>query len=350
MENMLQVREKYVRLIGIPFLALIMQMVMDHDRGELTFFQNYMISFAFTFVYWNGCFLIFMAFRRLFPSIDQTIKRLSMTIPTLIVFILLGGAITRISVGEMTIDQLTDINALLEHKFSALVAAITVGSIYECVFFFEKWKDTIKQNEALKNQQIRTQFEVLQNQMSPHFLFNSLNTLTTLIAESQDTAIEFTEKLSEVYRYILMNKEKELIPLGEELAFSKSYVYLLQMRYPENLMVNFKVDDALLKQHIAPLTIQMLIENCIKHNIISRSQPLIIDIYVDNGKSIVIRNNLQKKKALEKSTKTGLENIRKRYQYLGDWKIDIIVTHDSYMVAIPLIEVVEHQSTYENVL
>ena len=261
-----------------------------------------------------------------------------------------AGAVTRIALGEMTIDQITDINALLEHKFSALVAAAVIGAVYECVFFFEKWKDTIKQNEALKNQQIRTQFEVLQNQMSPHFLFNSLNTLTTLIAESQDTAIEFTEKLSEVYRYILMNKEKELIPLREELAFSRSYVYLLQMRYPENLMVNFRVEEPALRQHIAPLTIQMLIENCIKHNIISRSQPLIIDVYVDNGKSIIIRNNLQKKKALEKSTKTGLENIKKRYQYLGERKIDIIVTYDSFMVAIPLIEVVEHQRLYESTI
>ncbi|MEL7145963.1 MAG: histidine kinase [Bacteroidota bacterium] len=347
---MLQVKEKYIRLIGIPILALIMQQVMDHDKGDLTFFQNYMISFAFTFVYWNGCYLIFIAFRKLFPSINQTVKRLSFTIVSLIVFILVAGAATRLLLGEITIDQLTDINALLEHKFSALIAAIMVGTIYECVFFFEKWKDTIKQNEALKNQQIRTQFEVLQNQMSPHFLFNSLNTLTTLIAESQGVAIEFTEKLSEVYRYILMNKEKELITLDEELAFSKSYVYLLQMRYPENLMVNIKVDDAALQQHIAPLTIQMLIENCIKHNIISRSQPLIIDIYVDNGKSIVIRNNLQKKKALEKSTKTGLENIRRRYQFLGNKEIDIIVTYDSYLVAIPLIEVVEHQQVYEDTL
>ena len=343
---MLRLKEKYVRLIGIPILALIMQMAMDHDKADLSWFQNYLISLAFTALYWNGSYGIFMLYRKIFPMINQTLKRLSLTMISILVFILMGGAAIRIMLGEMTVSQLVDISALLEHKFEALFASVIVGTIYECVFFFEKWRETIKQNEALKNQQIRTQFEVLQNQMSPHFLFNSLNTLTTLIAESQDTAIEFTEKLSEVYRYILMNKEKELIPLEEELAFSKSYVYLLQMRYPENLMVNFKVNDSALKQHIAPLTIQMLIENCIKHNIISRSQPLMIDVYVDNGKSIIIRNNLQKKKVLEKSTKTGLENIKKRYKFLGDREIDIIVTHDSFMVAVPLIEVVEHHNIY----
>lgn len=343
---MIKVKEKYIRIAGIPILALIMTYVMDSHAMDEPFWQKYLVSILFTTVYWNGSFIIFTQYRKVFPHIHQTIKRLSVTTVSLTFFVFLSGVIMRLLLGYMQPVELFNPQKIFEHKFATFIAAIFVCSIYESAFFFEKWKDTIKQNEALKNQQIRTQFEVLQNQMSPHFLFNSLNTLTTLIAENQDIAIEFTEKLSEVYRYILQNKEKELIPLAEEITFSKSYIYLLQMRYPENLQVSFKIDNSSYEKHIAPLTIQMLLENCIKHNIISRSQPLVIDIYVENGQSIIVKNNLQRKKALEKSTKTGLMNIKKRYKYLGNKEIDVIITHTSFLVAVPLIEVVYNQNMY----
>ncbi|MEL6561300.1 MAG: histidine kinase [Bacteroidota bacterium] len=343
---MIAVKEKYIRITGIPIMALIMTFIMrDHAMDE-PFWQKYLVSVLFTTAYWNGAFLIFMMYRNWFPNISQTVKRLSLTIVTLILFVFVCGVVMRLALGYMEFSELTNLSKIFEHKFKTFIAAVFVGSIYESAFFFEKWKDTIKQNEALKNQQIRTQFEVLQNQMSPHFLFNSLNTLTTLIAENQDIAIEFTEKLSEVYRYILQNKEKELIPLEEEISFSKSYIYLLQMRYPENLKVSYRIDEQSYDKHIAPLTIQMLLENCIKHNVISRSRPLEIEIYVENGQSIIVKNNLQKKKALEKSTKTGLTNIKKRYKYLGGREVDVIVTHNSFMVAVPLIEVIYNENEY----
>lgn len=224
------------------------------------------------------------------------------------------------------------------------ILAIIIGTIYETVFFFEKWKETIKQNEELKNQQIRTQFEVLQNQMSPHFLFNSLNTLTTLIAENQEIAIDFTQKLSEVYRYILQNKERELVYLHEELEFAKSYLFLLKMRFPDNLTATFQIDKEYESMSIAPLTIQMLVENAIKHNVVSKAHPLHIDVYVENGKSIVVKNNLQIKHVIEKSTKTGLANISKRYEYLDNRQIEIMTTPKNYMVAIPLINLFEDKN------
>ncbi len=186
--------------------------------------------------------------------------------------------------------------------------------------------------------------------MSPHFLFNSLNTLTTLIAENQKTAIDFTEKLSEVYRYILQNREKELVSLKDELDFVRSYVFLLQMRYPENLSVDFSIDERHLKQSIPPLTLQILVENAIKHNAISKAHPLKIDIYVDNGKSVVVRNNLQLKKTIEKSTKTGLSNIRKRYQYFGKRNIDIINTATNFLVAAPLLDLSNESDQLYNLM
>ncbi|MEL7002261.1 MAG: histidine kinase, partial [Bacteroidota bacterium] len=239
--------------------------------------------------------------------------------------------------------ELSDPSIVFGHTPQNMIAAFVVGSVYENVYFFEQWHKTIRLNEELKNQQIRTQFEVLQNQMSPHFLFNSLNTLTTLIAEDQNIAIEFTEKLSEVYRYILQNREKELIELKDELAFVEAYVFLLKMRYPENLHVEFNVDNQYLPRHIAPLTIQMLVENAIKHNVVSKANPLFIEIYVENGRSIIVKNNLQQKKVIAKSTKTGLSNIRKRYQYFGKEGVDVITTAHNFMVAIPLLNVIKEK-------
>ena len=232
---------------------------------------------------------------------------------------------------------------ILPNSAINLSVAGVIGSVYENVYFFEQWRTSIKLNEELKNQQIRTQFEVLQNQMSPHFLFNSLNTLTTLINEDQEIATSFTEKLSEVYRYILQNKEKELVSLKEELEFVKAYIFLLQMRYPENLSVEFGISENHYSSSIAPLTLQMLVENAIKHNVISKAHPLHISIYVENGKSLVVKNNLKEKKSIGKSTKTGLKNIKKRYAYFGKDNVDVIVTHQSFMVAIPLLKVLNEK-------
>ncbi len=127
--------------------------------------------------------------------------------------------------------------------------------------------------------------------------------------------------------------------LRDELEFAKNYMYLLKIRYPENLTANFNVNESYLNQSIAPLTIQILLENAIKHNRISKSHPLEIEIYVDSDSSVVVKNNLQKKNVIEKSTKTGLANIRKRYAYFGHKSIQVTSSKTVFQVAIPLLEI-----------
>lgn len=338
----MKVKEQYIRWTGIPILGLIIQTVMGKHPDQ-SYIVGLLITIAFTALFWNGAVIILRVYRKRFPKIEQTPKRLISTILTLSIFLMLGGVPLKLIFGYVKLKEITSIAELFDYAEVNFIAAFVIGSIYESVYFFHQWRKAIQLNEALKHQQVRTQFEVLQNQMSPHFLFNSLNTLTTLIPENQEMAIEFTQKLSEVYRYILQNKEKELITLSEELDFARAYLFLLQIRFPENLSAHFSIDDKYQKLYIAPLTIQMLIENAIKHNIVSKSQPLSIDIYVENGKSIVVKNNLQVKKSIEKSTKTGLANIKKRYKYLGNREIDIITTTKNFMVAIPLIQLVKEK-------
>lgn len=336
-----QLKEIQVRWIGIPIVGIMITIFVKQEMDS--FWVEALHSMLFTGVLWNGAANIFFFYRRRFPQISQTPRRLFLTLITLYPFILIADPLLCVIINEKTLADLAQPSAWFEFTGVSIFTSTLIGIIYETVYFFNRWRESFRLTEELKNQQIRTQFEVLQNQMSPHFLFNSLNTLTTLIAENQELAIRFTEKLSETYRYILQNKERELVRLSDELEFAKNYVFLLKMRFPENLTVNFKVENQFMSAHIAPLTLQMLIENAIKHNMVSKAHPLTIDVYVEKGNTIVVKNNLQPKNSLEKSTKTGLANIRKRYELLGNRKIDIITTARNFMVAIPLINVVNER-------
>ncbi|TRX61480.1 hypothetical protein FNH22_05065 [Fulvivirga sp. M361] len=335
--NDVRVREVYVRWTGIVLLAMIMMFL--HKEPEDSYVSKYFVSFTFTTIFWNGAFMLFMLFRRKYPQIRQTPRRLLMTILSLIAFLTIGEPLLCLLFQFKGWEQLMDPTEAFGHVPLNFLCAMVIGSVYENVYFFEQWKKSIQLNEALKNQQIRTQFEVLQNQMSPHFLFNSLNTLTVLIAEDGKIAVEFTEKLSEVYRYILQNKDKELVTLKDELEFARNYIFLLKIRYPENLHAVFNVEDKYLDLSIAPLTIQILVENAIKHNRISKNHPLNIEVFVDRSRSVVVKNNLQKKNVIEKSTKTGLVNIRERYAYFGHKNIDVITTDHNFLVSVPLLQV-----------
>lgn len=342
LHHAMKIKEKYLRWGGIPVLALIIALLTPADQGE-TFLGKYLISLLHTTVYWNVAFYMFTKFRKVYPLIRQTPKRVFFTLTSLFIAMVLLDPMLCIVAQDSTVEDFYVLSAWFDHALVKFIPTIIIGSIYENVYFFEQWKKTIQVNESLKNQQIRTQFEVLQNQMSPHFLFNSLNTLTTLIQEDPEVATRFTEKLSEVYRYILQNKEKELVFLHQELAFAKSYSFLLKMRYLENLIIAFNVEVQDTK-HLPPLTLQMLIENALKHNIISAQRPLSVEIYSE-GDNIIVKNNLQVKNAIAKSTKTGLDNIRRRYEYLSHRNIEVISDKSHFIVKVPLVEVYESQLT-----
>ena len=334
----MKVKEVYLRWIGIPILALIMVAIMGRAPQQ-SIWEKFLQSLVFTAVYWNGAFAIFMYFRRKFPEIRETPKRILFTLTALLLLLIVGDIIICLALGTKQFSDLNNLAYFFDKTPKSIMAALVVGSVYENVYFFQKWKTTIQANEALKSQQIRTQFEVLQNQMSPHFLFNSLNTLNSLIVEDPKVAIEFNEKLSDVYRYILQNKERELVSLEEEIKFVEDYLFLLKMRYPRNLKVEINIDPKYYIFFLPPLTIQMLVENSIKHNVVSTALPLVIEIYVEKNHSLMVKNNLQPKKSLEKSTKTGLNNIKKRYQYLSEKNIEVITTTQNFLVAVPLLEV-----------
>ena len=225
-----RLREIHVRWIGIPIVAIMAMLSYPDHRSEDPVWYVYFISLAFTSVYWNGACIIIFHFRRKFPEISKTKTRLIYSALAIIFWMSVGGLPLKIIFELSTVEQLLRPSEHTQFLPFNFVAATVVTLSYEAFYFFEKWKETFRLNEELKNRQIRTQYEVLQNQMSPHFLFNSLNTLTTVIAEDPNAAISFTEKLSEVYRYILQNKDRELVTLDEEIQFVESYLFLASVK------------------------------------------------------------------------------------------------------------------------
>ncbi|MEQ9007428.1 MAG: histidine kinase, partial [Ekhidna sp.] len=248
-----KLREIHIRWIVILIVAGLATLNdgEDHMAGE-PFWFHYFVSLCFTAVYWNGAWAIIYFFRRKFPEISKTKRRLSFSGLGVIIWMSVGGIPLKMIFNVVTWKEVLTIEEHLRYLPFNFVIAAVVSLSYEAFYFFEKWKEQFRLYEQLKNQQVRTQYEVLQNQMSPHFLFNSLNTLTTIIPEDPNAAVAFTEKLSEVYRYILQNKDRELVSLKEELDFAESYLFLLRMRYPHNLSFQFNIDKKYLELTIPP--------------------------------------------------------------------------------------------------
>jgi sensor histidine kinase YesM len=234
-------------------------------------------------------------------------------------------------------QQITSSYFLETGSFMTKVALIFVfaGSlISNAVLFFKNWKEAAVQQEKLKREQLALQYETLKSQVNPHFLFNTLNSLTSLISTNPEKAIEFVKKLSEVYRYVLDQKDHELVDLASELKFVESYVFLQKIRFETNLDVQIDVNPKNFK--VIPLSVQMLVENAIKHNEISDRKPLQIKIFSTDDNFLIVENQLQKKPSSE-SSGTGIQNIRERYEFFTSKKVVIFENMEKYLVSIPLL-------------
>lgn len=204
------------------------------------------------------------------------------------------------------------------------------------IFLMEKWRLSLAELERFKKENAEFRFESLRSQLNPHFLFNSLNTLSSLVYENPEKAEVFIRELADVYRYILEFRDHGLVKLSKEIEMVSSYINLVQLRFDRNLEMDVKVDPLAGEKMIAPMTIQMLIENAIKHNVISKKKPLTIRIFSDSS-FIVVENNLQRKEINEFSSNVGLKNIQNRYGFLTAEKIEVSETEHVFKVRIPLI-------------
>ncbi len=250
------------------------------------------------------------------------------------------------------IDGLT-YSAFLESEklqiyFITLLITFTASLFFHAFFFYQELqKNKVKEQKIIAGT-ASAKFDALKNQLDPHFLFNSLNVLTSLIEENTDNAQKFTTSLSKVYRYVLEQKNKDLVTVDEELEFAKTYMSLLKMRFEDSIIFEIPEKASNPESKVVPLSLQLLLENAVKHNVVTVNKPLHIKIYEVNG-TLVVENNLQPKQIVKKSSGVGLSNIMQRYNLLTNKKVNINQEANSFAVAIPMltkqIKVMKMQST-----
>lgn len=217
-----------------------------------------------------------------------------------------------------------------------VMKATAIALLYAVPFFlFQKWVESMKNEFKLKEQNLIFQNETLKSQVNPHFLFNSLNTLTSLINNEVEIANRFVSKLSLIYRYILDNSAKTKIALKEELDFIRDFFYMHQIRNEGKIILNIDVKENGYGFEILPVSLQLLVENAIKHNMATTEKPLIIRIYLEDG-YIVIQNNIQKMASQIVSTKIGLKNLNERVRLVTGKEVIILESEEKFIVKVPL--------------
>ncbi len=217
------------------------------------------------------------------------------------------------------------------------VINIFLVSIVESILLYKKHLEAKFKAEKLEKENSEIRFEILKNQLNPHFLFNSLNVLSALISSDQNKAQNFIEEFSSLYRYILEVIDKPAVTLKEEISFAKSYLFLQEIRFQDMIIYQINIDAEKLECLVPPLSIQTLLENAIKHNIVSSEHPLKIKIY-NNDDKLYISNNLNQKHSSVKSTGIGIKNLIKRYSLISDNSPEFNISESEYLAKLPLIK------------
>jgi hypothetical protein len=302
-------------------------------RTDITRYFNYA---SFSFFDWMILWIINSELNGFLSKhiswIKAPIKRLTAGILATIVCTVVGVLVI-LKIFELALDfHFSDYSDII---VPSLVITFFISLFFHGRGFFLAWRQATVNAEHFQQESIKAQYQSLKNQVNPHFLFNSLNALTNLVYEDQDKAAKFIKQLSDVYRYVLDTRDKEVVPLQYELKFIDSYLFLQNIRFGNKLKIKMNLNGVECK--VAPLAIQMLIENAIKHNVVSEEDPLTISIYKES-RFLIVENNLQRKKVLDEgSAGLGLENICKRYEFLSDAKVQVTELNGKFRVAIPFL-------------
>ncbi|MCY7359085.1 MAG: histidine kinase [Rudanella sp.] len=293
----------------------------------------------FTVAIWEGNRLIgYELSRRKLPFVRQIMYQfLASIVLTMVVTVLPALALlaweNKLNAAALGLP----IRLLLLVAFRVNLFLNTVNVIFRYV---QQLRQTQLEVEQFRKESAQAQLQVIKNQVNPHFLFNSLSVLSALISRDTAAAEEFVSKFSQVYRYVLKSPEKELVRVDEELTFTSAYIYLLEQRFGANLTVRITLSDQARRQYLVPVVLQMLIENAVKHNIVSAGKPLLVHIYDEQAEVLVVQNDLQlRTDGAHESTGLGLPNIGHRYAFLTDRPFVVERTDGRFTVKIPLLTI-----------
>ncbi len=328
--------------ISMPFITLALCYILYDERlfHQLDIWLvAYPIIYAIGYVSWRLHYVYDHYLHTRLPSLTQTRKRVMYTFAVNFLVMTPSVLLIVFTFHWFHIFGYTlNINDLKYGYLVGLGVNIIFESLWEVIYIIEKFKDVAAEKEMIEQMHLQQEFNNLKQKVNPHFLFNSFNTLSSLISEDKDQAEKFLDELSKVYRYLLRNNESGMSTLEEELKFIRSYSKLLQTRYGEGFKIDLMIDPALKDKGIPSLSLQLLVENAVKHNIISKLQPVHVVIRSSADQYLSVENNLRKKtRSSIESTGIGLANIREKYRLLNRRDISVLETADMFKVTIPLI-------------
>ncbi|ALM48329.1 histidine kinase [Flavobacterium psychrophilum] len=332
------------RSIALGTIIFIVLLFIAMAGGQsFTWNKDLLMSFSFVMLYsvslYTANTLLFHAFDKKYGKGIMTVKRLAVGIASTLIVSLLIIFLLRIF-EEIAVNEKSLSEFLATEKMSnyylAMILTVIITLIVHAIFFYKRYQENRVKEQKIIAGTASAQFETLKNQIDPHFLFNSLNVLSSLIEENPDNAQRFTTSLSKIYRYVLEQKDKELVSVEEELSFAKTYMNLLKMRFENSVFYELPQSVPTDECRVVPLSLQLLLENTIKHNVVSPQRPLNIKIFVENG-YLVVENNLQKKEVLQDRRGVGLQNIVSRYAILTARNVLVEETEKYFKVKLPIL-------------
>jgi hypothetical protein len=330
-----------LRLLGVPLLALIGQWTM-YGYTNVPYPADWRIPALFVLgavLVWECSRWGIILSRRRFPDLDQTPQRVGFQV----VWFVLAASLVRVSQTAFyqAIDLFPgeDFFLFKPYFFNTLVVVVgtvLIAAVFEGLYLYRRWQVAFTETEELKKANLQSQLESLKTQINPHFLFNNLNSLSALITTDALRAERFLDELASVYRYLLQQNNRDLCPLADELRFIEAYFHLLKTRYGDGIFLETAVEPRYLSYQLPPLTLQLLVENAIKHNVMSAAFPLTIRLYTDGGQ-LCVENTLQRKKATVPSNGIGLQNILLKYHLLDQSVVTVEDDGSVFRVRLPLL-------------
>jgi uncharacterized membrane-anchored protein YhcB (DUF1043 family) len=242
---------------------------------------------------------------------------------------------TKVVIFEVSLSQFIA-NEKIEYYYYSLIISVVVAFIFYAFYYYEYKQESKVQEQKIIAGTASAQFDALKNQLDPHFLFNSLNVLTSLIEENPEAATKFTTALSKVYRYVLEQKNKEVVTVAEELKFAQLYMSLIAMRFEDSIVFTMPKTISNPEAKVVPLALQLLLENAVKHNQVTPKNKLYITLEEREG-NLVVKNNVQPKQVIKDSSGVGLQNITQRYKLLTEQPVLISKTAQEFSIAIPML-------------
>lgn len=335
-------KERLIGVLILPPVAIIINYFVfgrAYFDGWRHFLAPTIVTIAVILIVYILCSMVATILLNRFPQYSQTLKRIGLELLCFVA--IMAAAITILFYGYDYIGLQGMPVKLENYPWVIIVGAscnILATSLNEGAAFFEKWREVVDESDQLKRENLQSQLEGLKGQVNPHFLFNSLNSLSSLISDDPEKAEKFLDEMSKVYRYLLRTNEEGLTSLESEMQFIQSYFHLLKTRYGDGLEMETRINEKFSSYQVPPLTLQMLVENAVKHNMILKDSPLRILIMTTNSGKLVVTNNLQRKDRMVSSNKVGLTNIVKKYRLMKKEEISVRDDGKEFAVVVPLIQ------------